>query len=125
LEMVSVWMVVPNRIDWLLIRREDRKRFSRPGQDRPPRCAAATRRLWANAPEEVHHLWTANAIGETRKVLDVRSGGELAAGSKSVCEHALEHDGFEVGSGEVDGRRVPGGTRANDHLWRGWEGCRQ
>jgi hypothetical protein len=37
------------------------------------------------------------------QVLDVGSGGELSAGGETVGEHALVHDGLEVGASQVDG----------------------
>ena len=43
---------------------------------------------------------------------------ELTAGSESVCHEALEEDGIEVRTTEVDGRCMACGTRADDNLHR-------
>lgn len=62
--------------------------------------------------ELVHHLAAEDAIGETREVLDVGRGRELATGSEAVGHHALEQHGLELSPAEVNRSRVTGRSRA-------------
>lgn len=62
----------------------------------------------------VHELGTANAIGESGEVLDIRRRGELATCGGAVGEHTLVQDGLELSAREVDGGGVRTRAGAND-----------
>ena len=57
-------------------------------------------------------------VGESEKKRTICRGSKLTAGGKSVGHEALEKDGVEVGTGQVNGCCVSCGPRADDHLHR-------
>lgn len=65
----------------------------------------------------VHQLGAADALGESREILDVSGRCELATGSSAVSEHTLVENGLELSAGKVDGGGVR--TRAGADNWKG------
>ena len=49
-------------------------------------------------------------------IFHIRGRSKLPSWCEAVGKHALEHDRLEVGTGQIDGGRVSGWTRANDDL---------
>ena len=49
-------------------------------------------------------------------ILHIRGCCKLPSWCEAVGKHALEHDRLEVGTGQIDGGRVSGWTRANNDL---------
>ena len=49
----------------------------------------------------------------------VGGGGELAACCEAICHEALEEDGVQVRTAEIDGGGVASGARADDDLQGG------
>jgi hypothetical protein len=62
----------------------------------------------------VHELRATDAFWEARIVLHICGGGQLAAGSCPVGEHAFIEDGLELGARKVDGSGVGGGAGADN-----------
>lgn len=62
----------------------------------------------------VHELCAGESIGETREVLDLGGGGQLATGGNAVGQEALVHHGLSLGTSEVDGGGVGGGAGTNN-----------
>jgi hypothetical protein len=58
----------------------------------------------------VHKGRPQHAVAETREVLHLGGGHERAAGR----DRTLEHQGLELSTSGVQGRRVPGRTGADD-----------
>ncbi len=76
-------------------------------------------RLTDTAPLEAtyathHQLPAHNAVGETRKVLDLGRGGELTASGDTVGHETLIENGLQLGAGQVHGGGVGSRPRADD-----------
>lgn len=71
-----------------------------------------------------HQLSTHNALGETRKVLNIGSRSQLTTGSNTVCHETLIENGLQLSASQVNGGRVGSGPRAdNDDLAMHPSGC--
>lgn len=73
--------------------------------------SSETKRLATTA---IHELNTKNAIREAREILHIGGSGELATWGDVVGHPAFEEDGFEFGTGSVDGGGVGGGAASDD-----------
>ena len=62
----------------------------------------------------VHELAPKDAFRETREILDVDGGGELAAGGDVVGHPTLEEDGLELGTRGVYSHDVGSMTTSDD-----------